>query len=126
MAEKITLNKEVYSKNQFKDTINTNFTQLVSVDIIPTTSSVLEPALSVIEFFDYYQQLFFIIPKLGDSYSHEYLIQSSTEYIGEVPNSSELNALIGEITQLRQDNLDLQQQIVDLTQQFVNSTNTPI
>jgi hypothetical protein len=71
------------------------------------------PTISVAEFFQNYQQIFFLIPKLGEANSHEYLIKTSQEYIGSSGiNEDTIQALINEITQLRQENLDLQQQII--------------
>ena len=111
MAEQIVLTKLVYDKNQYQKVIDTTFTQLVQ-PASQATGSVLP---TVNEFFDYYNQLFFDIPKFGEINSHEYLIKTSTEYIGasSVVND-ELQALIDEITGLRQENLDLQQQLLGL------------
>jgi hypothetical protein len=111
MAEQIVLTKQVYDKNQYQKVIDTTFTQLVQPTLQVTGSAL--PTVS--EFFDYYNQLFFDIPKFGEINSHEYLIKTSTEYIGasSVVND-ELQALIDEITGLRQENLDLQQQLLGL------------
>lgn len=109
MAQQVKLTKQVYDKNQYQKVIDTSFTQLVQ-PITADTASVLP---SVNQFFEYYNQLFFDIPKFGETNSHEYLIKTSTEYIGasSVVND-ELQALIDEITELRQENLDLQQQLL--------------
>ena len=111
MDQQVNLNKQVFEKRQYDKTINTQFTQLVQPSL-QITGSVLP---TVNEFFDYYNQLFFDIPKFGEINSHEYLIKTSTEYIGasSVVND-ELQALIDEITGLRQENLDLQQQLLGL------------
>ena len=108
--EIITLTNTVYNKNQYERVIDTSFTQLVQPQV---TASVIAPTISVAEFFQIYQQLFFQIPRFGESNSHEYLIKTSQEYIGSSEaNDDTVQALISEITQLRQDNLDLQQQII--------------
>lgn len=108
--EIITLTNTVYNKNQYERVIDTSFTQLVQPQV---TASVIAPTISVAEFFQNYQQLFFQIPKFGESNSHDYLIKTSQEYIGSSEaNDDTVQALISEITQLRQDNLDLQQQII--------------
>lgn len=121
MAEKITLNKEVYSPQAFKNTINTSFSQLVTVAPTASITSVFEPTVSVQEFFSYYKELFFLIPKVGSVNSHEYLIKTSTDYVGYNPVDSEMQAVIEEITQLRQENLDLQKQIYSLQNQIINN-----
>ena len=106
--EKITLQRQVFSKRQIDNVINTDFTQLVQ----PTSNVTPSLNISVSEFFDQYKLLFFDIPKFGDTDSHEYLIRTSSEYIGGQQNNDIIQALIDEITQLRQENLDLQQQLL--------------
>jgi hypothetical protein len=105
--EQITPIKLVYDKNQYERVIDTSFTQLVQPQI---TSSL--PTITVSEFFQNYQELFFSIPKFGDTNSHEYLVKTSGEYIGSTNvNDDLIQALLEETNQLRQENLDLQQQI---------------
>jgi hypothetical protein len=114
--QEILLTKQVYDKNQYQKVIDTTFTQLVQP--ASTVTGSMLPTID--EFFSYYNQLFFDIPKFGETNSHEYLIKTSQEYIG-VSNvvNDEIQALIDEVTQLRQENLNLQQQILD----SVNSNN---
>lgn len=110
MAEQISLNKQVFAKNQYERVIDTSFTQLVEPIPIPPTSI---PSISVAEFFNNYQDIFFQIPKFGNINSHEYLIKTSQAYLGEnQADNDTIQALIDEITQLRQENLDLQQQLI--------------
>ena len=106
--EKITLQRQVFSKRQIDNVINTDFTQLVQ----PTSNVTPSLNISVSEFFDQYKLLFFNIPKFGDTDSHEYLIRTSSEYIGGQQNNDIIQALIDEITQLRQENLELQQKTI--------------
>ena len=110
MAEQINLNKTVYSKTQYERVIDTSFTQLIQ----PTPVSPLSiPSISVAEFFTNYQEIFYQIPKFGPTNSHEYLIKTSQAYIGQTQTENDtIQALIDEITQLRQDNIDLQQQLI--------------
>jgi hypothetical protein len=106
----ITLIKPVYNKNQYTKVIDTSFTQL---GLVSPTSSFVVPTISVAEFFQNYQELFFSIPKFGNTNSHEYLIKTSTDYIGSNQSiDTTTQALIEEITQLRQENLSLQQQLI--------------
>jgi hypothetical protein len=117
MAQQVKLIKRVYDKNQYQKVIDTSFTQLVQPVTTPTGSTLP----SVNQFFEYYNQLFFDIPKFGETNSHEYLIKTSTEYIGASSAvNDELQALIDEITQLRQENLDLQQQLLSSITPSVN------
>ena len=106
----VTLFKQIYDKNQYEKVIDTSFTQLVQ----PTSSlNIVTPTISTAEFFQNYQQIFFQIPKFGETNSHEYLIKTSQEYVGSLSTTDDtIQALIDEITQLRQENLDLQQQLI--------------
>jgi hypothetical protein len=109
MSQQIKLTKQVYDKNQYQKVIDTSFTQLIQ----PVSASTGSALPTVNQFFDYYNQLFFDIPKFGETNSHEYLIKTSQEYIG-ISNvvNDEIQALIDEVTELRQENLDLQQQLL--------------
>jgi len=107
--EILTLTNTVYNKNQYQRVIDTSFTQLVE---LPSTEPIVVSSISVAEFFQNYQQIFFQIPKFGEINSHEYLIKTSQEYVGSLNANDDITqALIDEITQLRQENLDLQQQL---------------
>jgi hypothetical protein len=101
---KVILNKEVFNKQQVENTITTDFTQLV----IPVTASIETSTITIDQFFNYYNQLFYQIPKFGDVNSHSYLVKTSGEYIGNTQNDDIIQALIDEINQLRQQNLELQ------------------
>jgi hypothetical protein len=104
--------KQVFSKKAFSDTINTTFTELTTTPVV-NTGSVLP---SIEEFFTYYQELFFQIPKFGDTDSHQYLVISSQDYIGSEAGGNEVvDALIAEVTALRQENLELQQELAKNT-----------
>jgi hypothetical protein len=110
--EELNLSKKVYAKNQYEKVINTNFSQLATS---PTPSAIVtQPTISVNEFFQNYSQIFFDIPKFGATNSHEYLIKTSTEYIGYAPINADIQALIEEINNLQQQNLELNQQLIDL------------
>jgi hypothetical protein len=111
MAEQINLNKIVYSKTQYERVIDTSFTQLV--EPTPVSPTVI-PSISTAEFFQNYQEIFYQIPKFGDNNSHEYLIKTSQAYIGQNSVDNEtIQALIDEVTQLRQENIDLQQLLLN-------------
>ena len=108
MKEQYNLSREVFPKSQYQNTIDTSFSQLIT----PASEVTASALPTVDQFFDYYNQLFFDIPKLGETNSHEYLIKTSVEYIGETPtNNSEIQALLEEITELRGQVLSLSQQL---------------
>lgn len=117
MGEKINLNKEVFNKRDYKKTINTTFTQLG----VKTVQEQIDEQPTVLEFFQMYNELFYEIPEVGGDKSHEYLIKTSSEYIGFEENNEIIEALQNEIAQLREDLLELQKQQAE-TQS--NSTET--
>jgi len=111
MADQIVLTKLVYDKSQYQKVIDTTFTQLVQPTVF--TGSTLP---TVNEFFSDYDQLFFDIPKFGETDSHEYLIKTSQDYIGTSNIiSDEIQALIDEVTELRQENLELQRNQIQIS-----------
>jgi hypothetical protein len=110
MAESIQLSKTVYGKVTYPNIVDTEFTQLLK----PVTE-VIDNSITIDQFFQAYNDLFFEIPAAGDFNSHEELIKRSTEYTGVNQTSEEIDALLEEINQLRLENLDLQQQVDDLT-----------
>ena len=113
MADQITISKSLFNKNSYEKVINTSFSQFSQ----PVVNTAADQPISVQQFFTYYQQLFFTIPKFGEVNSHEYLVKTSTEYIGETSNENDelIQSLLEEINQLRQENFDLQQNVLNLT-----------
>jgi hypothetical protein len=109
MEQKVNLNKNVFTKNQYEKVINTSFTQLIEPDSVV----VVEQLPTVDEFFENYDSLFFQIPKTGED-SHEELITRSTDYIGFQPLNDEIQALTEEITSLRTQLLEANQRLLDL------------
>lgn len=108
--ERVDLLKNVYNKNQYTKTINTNFSELG----VTTIAEDLQQQPNVEEFFGLYNTLFYDIPPNGATNSHEFLVQQSGEYIGFDQNQAEIEALQAEITQLRKDLLAAQINIVEL------------
>lgn len=108
MNQRINLNKSVFNKEDFLKTVDTSFSQLVP----PPTEE--EEIFTVDQFFEEYEKLFFEIPKEGEVNSHEYLAQRSGEYASFEQVNEEIQALLDEIAELRQSNLDLQQEVFDL------------
>jgi len=108
MKTQYNLSREVFSKTQYQNTIDTNFSQLIT----PQNEITGVDLPTVNQFFDYYNQLFFDIPKFGETNSHEYLIKTSQEFIGQSLVNEEIQALTAEITNLRQELLDVTQQAI--------------
>lgn len=110
MSESINLNKQVYDKRQYTKVIDTSFKQLG----VQTIQEQIDQQPTVDEFFNMYNELFYQIPELGATNSHEYLVKKSGEYIAFDANQDEIIALQNEIAQLRTDLLDAQKQVIEL------------
>jgi hypothetical protein len=83
--------------------------------LINTTQGDDTPSFTLEDFFTLYDQLFFQIPKEGDSDSHQYILEREAEYLGINLNTDDVQALLAEITSLRQEILTAQQTIQTLT-----------
>ena len=105
----VELVKEIYGINTYTKAVDTSFTELVT----PTTE-VTENVITVDQFFQYYDELFFDIPVSGSINSHVYLVERSQQYIGGSVLDAEKQALIEEINSLRQQLLDLNQSFTSI------------
>jgi hypothetical protein len=110
MSESVNLNKQVFDKVQYARVIDTSFKQLG----VQTIQEQINQQPTVNDFFSMYNELFYQIPELGVTNSHEYLIKKSSEYIAFDANQDEIIALQNEIAQLRTDLLDTQKQVIEL------------
>jgi hypothetical protein len=108
MSENIKIEKEVFDKNIFPKVINNQFTQLIS-NVDNTT-----PVFTIDDFFELYEQLFYQIPKEGDVNSHNYIIQKEADYLDVIISQDDIQALLDEITNLRQELLNSQTIINEL------------
>tara|TARA_B110000027_G_scaffold129705_1_gene151564 strand:- start:212 stop:676 length:465 start_codon:yes stop_codon:yes gene_type:complete len=106
----VDLRKEVFNKPQYKQVIDTSFSQLG----VTSVSASAEDQISVEEFFGYYNSIFYDIPPTGDTNSHEFLVKSSGEYINFDQIAEEILALQQEIAGLREELLAEQIRVVEL------------
>jgi hypothetical protein len=111
----VNLNRQVFDKTKFNETVDTSFTQLVSQ---PDPTFFDLNLATVEDFFTLYEKFFFQIPKEGEVNSHTYLIKESSDYVGFQANSEDVQALLDEIAQLRQENLLLRQEQIDIVKQI--------
>jgi hypothetical protein len=113
MSSIVDLSKQVFEKQQYQQVVDTSFTEL-TVGGTATATGAITPPPSIQEFFDTYGQIFYNIPKTGETNSHQYLVNQSSAYIGGEGTNEEITALLSEITALREENLQLQQQLLDI------------
>ena len=117
MAENIPVQRAIYDKNRFSKVIETQFRELNSPELVA-------PEVTIEEFFALYDELFFDIPKEGDIDSHRYILQREAEYLGvKFADDVDIQALLQEITDLRQQLLTAETESANLAEQLANSTN---
>jgi len=114
MPQEVNLIKEVYGRNTFTRVVDTSFSELYT----PITASVApSQQITIDEFFDLYNELFFDIPATGEINSHEFLVARSTEYLGGGVLTDNEKAYIEEINSLRQ-------QLLEANANFLSLSNT--
>jgi hypothetical protein len=103
MSEQVKIQKTIYSSKSFNNVVNTQFSQLAqSINDTPS-----EPTLDIPGFFEQYNILFYDIPLSGSDESHLGLATRSLEYLG-----ISLEDLTTEISNLREENIELKNQIL--------------
>jgi hypothetical protein len=113
----IPIQKTVFNKDTYGRVIDTQFHQFLNQG---TTEEPL--SFTVDDFFELYEQLFYQIPKEGDTNSHTYILQKEADYLGISISQDDVQALLNEITSLRQELLDSQTIVNNLTKTNI-STN---
>jgi len=103
MSEQVKIQKTIYGLQSFNTVVDTNFSQLIST---PTVKPVI-PDKTVAEFFNDYNTLFYEIPLSDSDESHLGLATRSLDYLG-----ISLEDLQTEISNLREENIDLKNQIL--------------
>jgi len=106
----ISVQKTVFNKDTYGRVIDTQFHQLINQGVVDET-----PSFTIDDFFQLYEDLFYQIPKEGDSNSHQYILQKEADYLGISISQDDVQALLDEITLLRQQVLETQQTVNDLT-----------
>ena len=119
-GEEVSLKREGFNRKQFNDTVNTQFNEL-GVGTPPDLAN-FDPSLATVgDFFTIYQSLFFQIPKEGDVNSHLFLIKESSEYLNYRAQQEEIEALLEEISELRQQNLDLVEDLSNVSNELAEA-----
>ena len=94
MAENISIAKRVYPRLSFERSIDRNFKFFVDEAVLPDGETVAD-------LFRLYERFYLEIPLRGSNQSHMYLRDRSAELVGFPEQSSEIQALLQEITNLR-------------------------
>lgn len=107
MANDIQIVKTVFSTVEFGKVVDTSFntfTQPIPQQDLDTSE----------ELFRLYEKLYYSIDITGPTDSHEYLVKKSSELLNFSTTTEEIQPLLDEIAQLREENLALNQQILTL------------
>lgn len=104
----IPIEKKVFGKD-FSKVVDIEFHQL-----LPRTEDTNKETTTD-EFFELYEELFYQIPKEGESHSHRYILTRTVEHLGvKLADDVDVQALLDEITNLRQELLDANKALNDL------------
>lgn len=104
---KVDLRKTVYNKEQFSRVVGGR--DFTTFGVQP-----LGDIFTIEDFFNQYENLFLSIPINGPTNSHEYLVRKSSELVGFQRNTEDIQPLLDEIANLRDQLLTLQQENIDL------------
>ena len=75
----------------------------------------LPSTFTLTDFFQLYENLFESISKEGDIQSHRYILNKTAEYLGvNINETTDIQALLDEITSLRNELLDTNKTLLDL------------
>ena len=106
----IPVQKTVFNKDTYGRVVNTQFSQFLNQNAVEETLS-----FTVDDFFQLYDELFYQIEKEGDTNSHQYILRKEADYLGVSISQDDIQALLNEITSLRQQVLESQTTINELT-----------
>ena len=93
--DNVQIQKTVFTKEEFKKTIDTSF----STYIDPVEE---EDNDTIEELFRLYDKLFYEIPIEGDNKSHRYILEETSKLINFDTNDEEIQPLLDEISTLRE------------------------
>jgi|TARA_B110000908_G_scaffold96619_1_gene114209 hypothetical protein len=109
--ERVRIQRQSYKREQIRTSLDTEFNVFKEVVEEQDTDTVEE-------LFRLYDKLFYSIPIDGENRSHTYILERSSELADFDKSTEEIQPLLDEITQLREQLLDANQQIFDLQNQL--------
>jgi hypothetical protein len=107
MGNKIEIRRTILNKTDYDQVIDRSFTTFTR-PIPPDTASQLSL------FFKLYEDLYFEIPVEGEFNSHRYLVERSSELVTLEADQINIQPLLDEISQLREQLLEANTQIINL------------
>jgi hypothetical protein len=106
MDKSVEIKKTVFDNTKFNKVIDRSFQTFVLPPVDNTDD--------ISTFFRLYEELYYVIDVLGEANSHQYLVTKSSELLNFEAVTQDIQPLLDEIAQLREENLTLSQQIVTL------------
>lgn len=106
MANEIKIQKKVYDPKAFDKVVDRNFKTFAQ-----PADPELEPTVE--EFFELYENLYYEIPLQGDTASHTFLVQRSSELLDFKKDTEDIQPLLDEIAILREQILSLNEQLIE-------------
>ena len=106
MANNLPIQKTVYNREKYRKVVDREFSTFVSPP--PEDDPTVE------DFFNLYEALFYEIPAEGETGSHTYLIQKSSELVDFEKDNIDIQPLLDEIADLRQQLLEANTEILQL------------
>jgi hypothetical protein len=107
MGNKIEIRRTILNKTDYDQVIDRSFTTFTR-PVEPDTASQLNL------FFKLYEDLYFEIPVEGEFNSHRYLVERSSELVTLEADQINIQPLLDEISQLREQLLEANTQIINL------------
>lgn len=107
MANGLKITKTQLNKEDLDKVIDRSFSTFGQIEVE-------DEGVTVEEFFTYYEELFNEIPLNGTSNSHEYLVKTSGALLEFEKDTEDIQPLLDEIAQLRQQLLEANQEIIEL------------
>lgn len=111
MNDTINLTKRVVSKEEFNKVVNTKFTTYTSEYV---NNPLEDDVLTIQQFFNEYTRLYFEIPILGKTNSHEFLYKKSGELFTLPQQTIQISLLLEEIENLRLELLQVNRELGEL------------
>ena len=106
MDRSVEIKKTVFDNTKFTKVIDRSFNTFILPPVDLTDD--------IDTFFRLYEDLYYVIDVLGETNSHEYLVRKSSELLTFDIVTQDIQPLLDEIAQLREENLGLNQQILTL------------
>lgn len=102
----IRVSKTVLSKSDFDKVVDRSFTSFID-EVEEESTDTVE------ELFRLYNKLFYEIPIDGENNSHKYLVEESSKLINIEKDLTDIQPLLDEITNLREQLLLVNQQLIE-------------